>query len=555
MMAPAWVTTASTCLYVASPPSPALNTPSSRPASANVMTGAMTIVEPSVMYRIIGSIRSICRLLLVGDGAAPRFRAADLLIEQRLLAHLGAEQRELPPATTITTASIAPSQVGWATMLRNVCPGEKMTPISRAARFFCTASGREALETSLMVTFSWRVNIAGGQFLAYCQRSCQLYVEVGSDVSFGAINHRLRSPTFIDRTRIQYPHMPRPQSVRLSLLLACTLPLLSFSPRVAAAQGFEPVGARAQGMGGAFVAVADDATATYWNPAGIATIPIFDASLTFGGLEQSSYDRSSEGTPRPAWRSRNASVAGALPVVGVSYYRLRTSRAEPAPTGSDTSVRDDANTAVAGEGSSTWNLGITLVQSIGDAVVVGTTLRMVRAGAEGAALAAVDADGALDTVDDLNITSETKFDADLGVMAYIGRARVGLTVRNLAAPTWDAGSLALESDRLVRVGIGWGPEPTHGRRRGRSHQTRISRRPAPSTEIAALLLSARNAGFGMAALPYAAVPVRRRLASARPVATGGASVGIRSGLLLEGQLTAGGDTVERGWGLGARVTF
>lgn len=32
------------------------------------------------------------------------------------------------------------------------------------------------------------------------------------------------------------------------------------------------VGARAEGMGGAFVAVADDATALYWNPAGIARI-------------------------------------------------------------------------------------------------------------------------------------------------------------------------------------------------------------------------------------------------------------------------------------------
>jgi hypothetical protein len=26
-------------------------------------------------------------------------------------------------------------------------------------------------------------------------------------------------------------------------------------------------------------------------------------------------------------------------------------------------------------------------------------------------------------------------------------------------------------------------------------------------------------------------------------------------LLLEAQVTGGGDTVERGWGLGARVTF
>jgi hypothetical protein len=45
------------------------------------------------------------------------------------------------------------------------------------------------------------------------------------------------------------------------------------------------------------------------------------------------------------------------------------------------------------------------------------------------------------------------------------------------------------------------------------------------------------------------------IGDARPVATGGASVGVWSGLLLEAQVTGGGDTVERGWGLGARVTF
>ncbi len=32
-------------------------------------------------------------------------------------------------------------------------------------------------------------------------------------------------------------------------------------------------GARALGMGGAYVAVADDATAAYWNPAGLPAIP------------------------------------------------------------------------------------------------------------------------------------------------------------------------------------------------------------------------------------------------------------------------------------------
>ena len=35
------------------------------------------------------------------------------------------------------------------------------------------------------------------------------------------------------------------------------------------AQTIESVGIRAQGVAGAFVAVADDATATWWNPAGL----------------------------------------------------------------------------------------------------------------------------------------------------------------------------------------------------------------------------------------------------------------------------------------------
>src|SRR3954471_23584932 len=45
------------------------------------------------------------------------------------------------------------------------------------------------------------------------------------------------------------------------------------------AQIVESVGNRALGMGGAFVAVAADSTATWWNPAGLATGPYGDVSV------------------------------------------------------------------------------------------------------------------------------------------------------------------------------------------------------------------------------------------------------------------------------------
>ena len=44
----------------------------------------------------------------------------------------------------------------------------------------------------------------------------------------------------------------------------------SLAAAPADAQSFEALGSRAQGMG-AFVAVADDASAVYWNPAGLAS--------------------------------------------------------------------------------------------------------------------------------------------------------------------------------------------------------------------------------------------------------------------------------------------
>ncbi len=79
---------------------------------------------------------------------------------------------------------------------------------------------------------------------------------------------------------------------RRSLLAAATLVLALASPAAATKYAGEfmkiPVGARAVGMGGAFTAVCDDATAPYWNPAGMVFLPYREAFLQhaeqFGNL-------------------------------------------------------------------------------------------------------------------------------------------------------------------------------------------------------------------------------------------------------------------------------
>ena len=57
----------------------------------------------------------------------------------------------------------------------------------------------------------------------------------------------------------------------LSLALLMVISAMALAEGVGAFSAFDSgIGARALAMGGAFVAVANDATAAYWNPAGLA---------------------------------------------------------------------------------------------------------------------------------------------------------------------------------------------------------------------------------------------------------------------------------------------
>src|SRR5216110_1745181 len=92
-----------------------------------------------------------------------------------------------------------------------------------------------------------------------------------------------------------------------------------------AAQTADTIGVRAQGMGGAFTAVADDDTASWWNPAGMAGGAYFNALLESGSRQEPPSDRNAGGQPQSASRAEMRNFAAAFPALGLSYYRLRIS--------------------------------------------------------------------------------------------------------------------------------------------------------------------------------------------------------------------------------------
>src|SRR5262245_18513758 len=118
-----------------------------------------------------------------------------------------------------------------------------------------------------------------------------------------------------------------------NVFFVCTAAcVLLARPDTAGAQSADAVGIRAQGMGSAFTAVADDGSATWWNPAGLATGAYLNVILEYGRAPQRDTDH------------RGFSVA--FPALGLSYYRLTVSDIQPAvsSTGASSADRQDHGT-------------------------------------------------------------------------------------------------------------------------------------------------------------------------------------------------------------------
>jgi hypothetical protein len=318
-------------------------------------------------------------------------------------------------------------------------------------------------------------------------------------------------------------------------------------PASAGAQEFETAGSRAAGMAGAFVAVADDASAAYWNPAGFAAGSLF--SLVIDGTT------AKVDPPDSAAGSRSAYlIALGAPPLGLSYYRLRRTALLPGPL-PVVEGTDGRNNPGAGEVRLdtlvTHHVGATLVQSIGPGIAVGATLKLVR----GTAVSVVQPDGdreaLLDVAGDLSGQGSTTFDADLGVMATAGWIKAGLTLRNATAPDFDSagGGPALKLERQARAGVAI--EPRDGL---------IVAADLDLMKTTGPLGQVRNFAAGTEARVFRRHYLRggvrlNTVGESAPAVSVGGSYGVTASLLVDAQVTAGSDRTHRGWGISARFGY
>jgi hypothetical protein len=328
----------------------------------------------------------------------------------------------------------------------------------------------------------------------------------------------------------------------------------------AGAQALESVGTRALGMGGAFVAVADDLTAVYWNPAGLVNGPIAEASIQYG-VGENPLDASSRPAASGGWRASNFFACFALPSFGVSFLRTSVDEVRR-PTAEPSDGRhNDRPAPVQVAALSADQLGVTVLQSVVSNVAAGTTLKLVRGSFAAGSSSADPLSAALDQASALPATRVTRFDLDVGVLGWIGPVRLGLVGRNLLAS--DFGDSAMPGSglqRQVRVGLAVTPGFVVGRTASARPTTTVSL-DADLTETWLPTGTERHVAVGAERwMMGGRVAVRggvraNTIGSARVVGTAGASIAIRPRVFVEAQGSRGGATAGQSWSVAGRFAY
>jgi hypothetical protein len=328
--------------------------------------------------------------------------------------------------------------------------------------------------------------------------------------------------------------------------------LLIATASLAGAQTYEAVGTRAQGMAGAFVAVADDATATWWNPAGLATGSFLSALLE----HDTSHDPSTVPPSGPARRETATGFAIAFPALGLSYYRLRVSEIAPiTSTVAGVGVRQDQGVAAVPLRSLAYSqFGVSFGQSLGNHLVVGSTLKLLHGGSAATVDVAAGTDS-LDRAAKLDTPSESHGDLDAGAMATFGVARLGVSLKHLTEPVFGEGADRFELTRQARAG---GAIIVRSSGIVRAITLAVD---ADLTRTATALGDVRHVALGVEAWLFRnrfgirGGVSRNTIDDARQSASAGGSLAFANGTYVDGAFTGGSDRSRTGWSLALRKSF
>lgn len=329
---------------------------------------------------------------------------------------------------------------------------------------------------------------------------------------------------------------------------ALAVTLVVVSPLTAIAQIYEAVGTRAQGMGGAFVAVADDATATWWNPAGMATGAMFSLVVDYGWTTEPT-DRSQN---MPGREGEIQGYSAVFPALGLSYYRLRVNEIGLAPA-TDVGLPDRQDEEVGGpviRSLVTRQFGVSVDQSLGSHVVIASTLKLVRGGVESAV--AVDGDP-LKQAESLDVSLHTSGDLDIGAMASLGVLRVGVSIRNIREPEFGSGVNRLKLRRQARAGAAVVTSPG-GVGIVAAFDADLTRTPTATGEVRHVAAGIESWLF-QRRLGLRAGVNASTVGDASPSASLGVSASLRPHLYLDAAVTRGSDRTREGWAFGLSTTY
>jgi tetratricopeptide (TPR) repeat protein len=196
-------------------------------------------------------------------------------------------------------------------------------------------------------------------------------------------------------------------------------------------------GTRALAMGGAFVGVADDASAMIWNPAGLGVRERLELQATHAGYSDLGSQQDLVAVVLPNWRWGAA---------GLSILHSSIGGIER---------RDDRNIVLGNDLSdSQTEIALGFGRSLNDALSIGGTVKIQRqslAGFSGSGLG-MDA-GVL-------VSPGALFHSDAG---WVNRMSWGLSIRNLVPPSIRLDQESVPDPAVVRSGIGFRAPAPGGR--------------------------------------------------------------------------------------------